>query len=67
MDKEVSLKGQCYWSVSVFADRGERLEPWHIFFVRPSSKSTLVQDPASGEPISLATWRKKNAPPTAKP
>ena len=67
MDKEVLLKGQCYWSVSVFADRRERLEPWHIFFVRPSGKSTLVQDPASGEPISLAAWRNKNASPTAKP
>lgn len=67
MDKEVLLNDQCYWSVSVFADRKERLELWHIFFVRPSSNTTLVQDSASGEPISLAAWRTKNAGPTAKP
>ncbi len=67
MDKEILLKGQCYWSVSVFADRKERLEPWHSFLVRASSKTTLVLDPASGEPISLVAWRTKTALPSAKP
>ncbi len=57
VDKQVLLDGQCYWSVSVFANRPERLELWNIFYVQSKGKRVLVQDPVSGEAISLEQWR----------
>lgn len=59
MDKQVLLDDHCYWSVSVFANRPERLELWHIFYVGVQGKRLLVQDPASGEAITLQKWRSK--------
>lgn len=58
-DKEVLLQGKCYWSVSVYADRPERFELWNVFFVHLPSKSVLVGELASGDPISLREWRKR--------
>ena len=66
-DKEVLVQGRCYWSVSVYADRPERLELWHVFYVRPPSKVTFVQEPESGSPVSLSTWRSRNKVPGKKP
>lgn len=57
VDKQILLDGRCYWSVSVFANRPERLELWNIFYVQSKGKSVLVQDPVSGEAISLEQWR----------
>ncbi len=57
VDKQVVLDGQCYWSVSVFASRPERLELWNIFYVQSNGKRVLVQDPVSGDAISLEQWR----------
>ncbi|WP_196803543.1 hypothetical protein [Thiomonas sp. FB-6] len=65
-DEEVWVKGKCYWSVSVFADRPERLELWHIFYVRLSSKDVLIQD-SEGDPISLKKWRMQNKVEGVKP
>lgn len=59
VDEEVLVKGKCYWSVSVYADRPERFELWHIFYVRLSSRTIFVQD-SEGEPISLKRWRMRN-------
>jgi hypothetical protein len=59
MDKQVLLDDHCYWSVSVFANRPERLELWHIFYVGVQGKRLLVQDPVSGEAISLQKWRSR--------
>lgn len=56
-DKEVLVQGQCYWSVSVYADRPERFELWHIFLVRSPSKVAFVKDPESGTPVALSAWR----------
>jgi hypothetical protein len=57
MDQQVALEGRCYWSVSVYASRPERLELWNVFFVEAKGKSLLVQDPESGEAVSLQQWR----------
>lgn len=59
MDKQERLDGRCYWSVSVYASRPERLELWQIFYVEAAGKRLLVQDPVSGEAISLQKWRSK--------
>jgi hypothetical protein len=56
-DRQVLVRGKCYWSVSVYVDRPERFEMWHVFFVDRLNKHILIQDPASGEPISLQVWR----------
>jgi hypothetical protein len=66
MDEEVLVEGTCYWSVSVYADRPERLELWHIFYVRLSSRVVLVQD-AEGDPISLKKWRMQSKVEGVKP
>ena len=57
MDQQVALEGRCYWSVSVYANRPERLELWNVFFVEAKGKGLLVQDPESGEAVSLQEWR----------
>ncbi len=61
-DTQRLVAGKCYWSVSVYAARPERLELWHIFYVRQSRKVELIQDPVNGEPVSLAAWRKQGDP-----
>lgn len=59
MDKQQRLEGRCYWSVSVYANRPERLELWHTFYVEAEGKRLLVQDSLSGNTISLQKWRSK--------
>ena len=60
VDKQVLVQGRCYWSVSVYASRPERQELWHIFYVDVPGKHLLVQDPVSGDAISLQEWRAQN-------
>ena len=55
----VERYGRCYLPVTVSADRPERQELWHVFYVHVSSKSMLVMDPVSGDPVSLKQWRAK--------
>lgn len=59
LDKQEQLEGRCYWSVSVYANSPERLELWHTFYVDAQGKRLLVQDPTSGNVISLQKWRSK--------
>ena len=59
VDRQVLLKGRCYWSVSVYANRPERQELWRVFYVDVSGTRLLVQDIVSGNAISLKTWRTK--------
>ena len=61
MDRQVLLQGRCYWSVSVYANRPERMERWRSFYVEVSGKRVLIEDPVSGDAISLTTWRTKGA------
>ncbi len=60
LDKQQRLEGRCYWSVSVYANRPERLELWHTFYVEAEGKRLRVQDPVSGNTISLQKWRSKS-------
>ena len=63
VDKQVLVDGQCYWSVTVYANRPERLELWHVFYVSVPDLHVLIEDPVDGESIPLDTWRKKKARP----
>jgi hypothetical protein len=56
-DRQIWVHGHCDWSVSVYADRPERLELWHVFYVQPPGKIAYVQDLQSGRPIALSAWR----------
>jgi hypothetical protein len=58
VDKEVWINGKCYWSVTVSADRPERFELWHVFYIHLPSKTILVEDSVAGDPILLRDWRK---------
>jgi hypothetical protein len=60
IDKQLRLQGRCYWSVSVYANRPERLELWQIFYVEANGKRMLVQDPVSGVAISLQQRRSQS-------
>lgn len=66
-DKEVLVQGLCYWSVSVYADRPERLELWRVFLVRSPSKVAFVEDPESGSPVSLSAWHSQSKVSGKKP
>ena len=59
MDSKMLNEGICYWSVSVYADQGSRLELWNIFLVPVFGQKILVQDPIEGDYVSLNQWRKK--------
>ena len=63
IDKQLRLRGRCYWSVSVYANRPERMELWQIFYVEANGKRVLVQDPVSGVAISLEKWRSQSDKP----
>ena len=65
-DKKRLVGGKCYWSVSVYADRPDRLELWRVFLVRRSSSRVLIEN-IDGEPIPLATWRKQSTAPMGTP
>ena len=58
MDKETSYRGTCYWSVSVYANRPERLELWRTFYVDLRTKRILVIN-SEGDPVSLSRARKE--------
>jgi hypothetical protein len=60
VDKKVPFEGRCYWSVSVYAGRGARLEMWHVLLVGDKGREIYIDD-GEGETISLNQWRKKQA------
>jgi hypothetical protein len=53
------VRAECYWQVPVYADRPERFELWHIFYVSSRRDKMLVMD-LNGEPETLAAWRKES-------
>jgi hypothetical protein len=55
----IRVGSTCYWQVPVYADRPERFELWHIFYVSEHRKAILVLDIASDEPETLEAWRKQ--------
>ena len=57
----IRVNGRCYWEVPVYADRPERFELWHIFYVSSRQKAILLMDPLSGEAVGMDAWRKREA------
>ena len=58
--KALVRNGRCYISVGVSASRPERLELWRLFYVHAQSRTVLIQDPVTGDVISLKEWRAKS-------
>ncbi|MCG2595158.1 hypothetical protein LZ009_20455 [Ramlibacter sp. XY19] len=56
VDKKQMVGSRCYWSVTVYANRPERLELWNVFFVELNGRHMLVSDP-NGDEVSLNQWR----------
>ena len=54
------IRSRCYWQVPVYADRPERFELWHVFYVSNRRSEILVMD-VNGQPETLDAWRKKSA------
>ncbi len=59
MDREVKHKGKCFWSVTVYVNRLDRLERWQSFLASSAKGVAYVQGSTSGENISLAKWHKQ--------
>ena len=55
-------KGRCYQAIAVYANRPERLEVWHLFYVNAANRSVLIQEPVTGEVIPLNQWRSRQRP-----
>jgi hypothetical protein len=60
VDKKVLLEGRCYWSVSVYANRGSQLDMWHVLLVGDKGREIYIDD-GEGETLSLDQWRKRRA------
>jgi hypothetical protein len=56
-DRQVTLHGLCFWSVSVSADAPDRWMPWNTFYIDLPNGNVLVEDIDSGDAISLHKWR----------
>jgi hypothetical protein len=57
-DGRRAMKNGCYWSVTVDANRPERLETWHVFFVQVRGKRMLISD-LNGNEVPLDQWRRR--------
>lgn len=60
IDKKVLFEGRCYWSVSVYANRGSQLDMWHVLLVGNQGREIYIDD-GEGETLSLDQWRKRRA------
>jgi hypothetical protein len=58
VDKETLIEGKCYWTVTIYLDRPDRMELWQGFYVRKSDQRILVDSPDGGDPVTLTEWRK---------
>ncbi len=56
----IRVRSRCYWQVPVYADRPERFELWHVFYVSNRRNEILVMD-MNGQPETLDAWRKESA------
>jgi hypothetical protein len=56
------VHGHCYWTVSVYADRPERLELWHIFAIDSRGHVALVDNPIDGTFVPLKHLRQIDQP-----
>jgi hypothetical protein len=60
-DRQIVLRGKCYWSVSVSADAPDRWMPWHTFYVGVPGAAVMIEDIDDGNAISLRQWRRSRA------
>jgi hypothetical protein len=58
MDKQVQIGKACFWEVSVYANRPERLELWNTFLVPIQGRALMVRD-SEGKAINVKQWKKR--------
>ena len=63
VDVQTLIGQTCYWEVSVYANRTDRLELLQVFLVTQKGKPVLIRD-SEGEAVSLKKWRQLSKPPT---
>jgi hypothetical protein len=61
-DQPDTIVGRQYWAVEYIEDTPDLIHLWQIFLVRVDGRTILVQDIATGEPLTLSVWRKKEHP-----
>jgi hypothetical protein len=57
-DKEVLVHDKCFWSVSVYANRPDRLEPWMDFLVYFRDREIFVPSEDGDDYVTISRWRK---------
>lgn len=61
-EKPVIENGKRYWSVEYVENQPDHVHRWQTFLVRLDGKEILVDDPVSGDDVSLAEWRETQMP-----
>jgi hypothetical protein len=61
MDRQVQIGKACFWEVSVYANRPERLELWNTFLVPIKGQVLLIRD-SEGKAIPLKQWKTRVKP-----
>lgn len=55
-------KGKTYYQFSFVENTPEAVQRWENFLIAPDDGEILIEDPISGELLSLARWRKEKQP-----
>lgn len=55
-------KGKAYYQFSFVENTPEAVQRWENFLIAPDDGEILIEDPISGELLSLARWRKEKQP-----
>jgi hypothetical protein len=58
VDGQTLIGQTCYWEVTVYVNRPDRLVLWQVFLVNQLGKPVLVRD-SEGEAITLKKWRQR--------
>jgi hypothetical protein len=61
-EEPVVEEGKRYWSVEYLEDQPDHMHRWQTFLIRLDGKEILVDDPVSGDYVSLAEWRATQKP-----
>jgi hypothetical protein len=56
LDKQQTINGGRYWSVTAYSDEGTHLHRWNTFYAAVDAAGILFMS-LDGAPISLADWR----------
>jgi hypothetical protein len=57
-DRQVLIEKSCFWEVSVYANRSERLELWNTFLVPTQNRPLMIRD-SEGKAIAFKQWKKR--------